>query len=157
MHRIQAALDLQWTQDGRYAYYVLQKTDLKQEKVLTDLWQLDLLSGIDRPLTSSGNNRLPRLSPDASRLAFLSNRHDNGNRIYILDLNAGGEARYLPTAESVQDFIWTPDGQFIVYSATAFPYEDDWIPYPGAPAKDGARLKEATRLAASGEKDQREK
>ena len=157
MHRIQAALDLQWTQDGRYAYYVLQKTDLKQEKILTDLWQLDLVSGIDRPLTSSGNNRLPRLSPDASRLAFLSNRHESSSRIYILDLAAGGEAFYLPTAEAVQDFIWTPDGQSIVYTAITFPFAEDWTPYPGAPIKDSARLKEATRLVANGEKDKREK
>ncbi len=157
MHRIKAALDLQWTADGRYAFYVLQKTDLKQEKNLTDLWQLDLVSGQERPLTSSGNNRLPRLSPDATKLAFLSTRQDHGSRIYILDLTAGGEARCLPTVEAVEDFIWTPDGQSIVYTAAVFPFDEDWTPYAGAPAKDGIRLKEATKLAASGEKDKREK
>ena len=54
------------------------------------IWQYDVASKEIRQLTASEKGeRAPRWSPDASRLAFLSNRGEN-TQVFVLSM-AGGE------------------------------------------------------------------
>ncbi|MFH4258827.1 hypothetical protein WAJ21_20650, partial [Acinetobacter baumannii] len=58
----------------------------------------------------------PKFSPDGTMIAFLSNRKDNRNQIYVLRI-AGGEAEQITDGKSaVSDFQWSPDGRFIAYT-----------------------------------------
>lgn len=125
---------------GQEVIYVLQEVDQEEDTVLTNLYRVHLATGEQRPLTHSGKDHVPRLSPDGKRLAFLSNRNDS-TQIYIMD-REGGEAWILPTEEEVASLEWCPDGRHIIYTAYVFSQEEDWQPYPGAPDYDGKRLKE---------------
>src|SRR5689334_5025033 len=51
----------------------------------------DLATGNTRVLTFGPNvDRLPKFSPDGTRLAFLSDRHKAGDyQLYLLDLSTG--------------------------------------------------------------------
>ena len=57
----------------------------------------------------------PKWSPDGNWIAFTSNRKDNKNNIYLLNLN-GGEAEPLTDVKTgVTNFAWSPDGRSIAF------------------------------------------
>lgn len=119
--------------------YVVQRIDGKEDKALTDLYLAEAESNTVRRLTSSGKDNNPRFSPDGSRIAFTSSRSGK-EQIWIIELQ-GGDAWHLPTREKVSSIEWGPDGKSIFYAAKVFSRPQDWVPYPGAPASDGERLK----------------
>jgi dipeptidyl aminopeptidase/acylaminoacyl peptidase len=81
------------------------------------IWQCDVASQEIRQLTASEKGeRAPRWSPDASRLAFLSNRGEN-TQVFVLSM-AGGEGVALTKDDiSVASYAWSPDGSEIAFLA----------------------------------------
>ena len=66
----------------------------------------------------------PKWSPDGTSIAFLSNRKDNRNGLYVIRI-AGGEAEAITDVKSsVSDFEWSPDGRSIAF-AMSDPKSDD--------------------------------
>ncbi len=59
----------------------------------------------------------PRWSPDGRWLAFLSNRQEDKNQIFVIS-PLGGEAQQLSKSETaISNFAWAEDGQTIAYTA----------------------------------------
>jgi Tol biopolymer transport system component len=57
----------------------------------------------------------PQFSPDGRLIAFLSNRVDNKNQIFLLRL-MGGEAEQITfTKTGISSFKWSPDGKRLAY------------------------------------------
>ncbi|MEW6282901.1 MAG: hypothetical protein AB1758_30090, partial [Candidatus Eremiobacterota bacterium] len=76
------------------------------------LWIADS-RGTARQLTRSHSER-PRLSPDATRLAFVADRDAVVEQIWLLPLD-GGEARQLGEVKgAVIDYEWMPDGRSLL-------------------------------------------
>jgi dipeptidyl aminopeptidase/acylaminoacyl peptidase len=76
----------------------------------------DLASGDTRVLTFGPNtDRLPKLSPDGRRVAFLSDRGKPGNfQLHLLD-PLSGECRATPAVEGWVEYLhWSPDGRRIL-------------------------------------------
>ncbi len=139
LYRLKTVGEADVSPDGQYVVYVVKTVDEEQDQESTDLYLLDLESRGSKRLTGSGKDHTPRFSPDGKRVAFVSSRSGKA-QIWVLSL-AGGEAWRLPTEESVSGApCWFPDGRQIAYQANVFPHAADWIPYPGAPEGDGARL-----------------
>ncbi len=81
-----------------------------------DIWTSDGDGGNARPLTSDAeNDSLPAISPDGSRVAFVSNR--GGQRSLWLVSTAGGAPRLVVPANVVDRPSWSPDGRSLVYAA----------------------------------------
>lgn len=92
--------------------------------------------GAERAFTSGPNDRLPRVAPDGSALAFVADR-EGETRLFVLHLD-GGEAR--PLGESypaLTALAWSPDGTQLAFVATA-PHEPAWA-RAFHDAKSGAR------------------
>src|SRR6185436_11665195 len=114
--------------DARKVLYTVSEAVMTSDKseYVTQVWIGDVASKQNMQLTfgekSSSN---PRWSPDGNWIAFLSNRKDNKNNIYLLSVN-GGEAEPLTEAKvSISDFLWSPDGKSIAYTMTDFKTEDE--------------------------------
>jgi dipeptidyl aminopeptidase/acylaminoacyl peptidase len=123
--------DLQFSFDGaRLAFVVTEPA--KGTARLRHIWIYDASSGVARQITFSGKSELaPRWSPrpsaslasaerpkaGGSQLAFLSDREEGQQQIYLMSMS-GGEGRAITKGKrSVKAFEWSPDGKSIAFLA----------------------------------------
>ena len=106
--------------DGATVAFVVTTVDLDENTYASRIW-LASTDGVTppRPFTS-GEHRdgTPRWSPDGRLIAFVSHREDDGSEIYVLPVDAGGEAARLAAwPEDVEELEWSPDGTRLAFSA----------------------------------------
>ncbi len=116
--------------DGRSIVYTLTTASQREEHPVSALW-LAPADGAQpaRQLTAGrAEDHLPKWSPDGAQIAFLSDRATRGvAQLYALPL-AGGEAHPLTpdtNKKSVESYVWSPDGQWIVLTSADEPTPDD--------------------------------
>ena len=81
---------------------------------------LNDLSGLKRLTTSSGEDEQPKLSPDGSRIAFVSYR-SGSPRIWTMDSTGANQTALATGSESYVPEMapsWSPDGTQLVYTST---------------------------------------
>src|SRR5437667_9224739 len=79
--------------DGKLVAYTIGYGDFKQDAFITQIWLADSASGKSFQLTRGDKSSTsPRWSPDGKWLAFLSNRVEDKNQIFLID-PTGGEAQ----------------------------------------------------------------
>lgn len=114
--------------DGKRVVYTVTEavTTPDKSEFLTQLWLGNIATKENIQLTFGDKSSTnPRWSPDGNWIAFTSNRKDNKNNIYLLNIN-GGEAEPLTEVKtSVADFAWAPDGRSIAFRMTDAKSEDE--------------------------------
>src|SRR3982751_5077999 len=86
--------------DGKRIAYTVNYGDFKQDAFVTQIWLVDNASGKSFQLTRGDKSSTnPRWSPDGKWLAFLSNRIEDKNQIFVID-PSGGEAQQLTKSET---------------------------------------------------------
>lgn len=126
--------DPQISRDGKSVVYVLGWSDKMLDQRHSNLWMVSSDGKDNRPLTA-GNFRetSPRLSPDGTRLAYLSNRSGKV-QIHVRWMDSGQEAQITDTQQAPSAIEWSPDGKWIGY-VTRVPSKADWsIRMPEKPA-----------------------
>lgn len=112
---------------------------------LGDIWLVDAIGGIARPLTThEAHDTMPIFSPDGRSLAFSSNRH-GGYDVFIVPVH-GGKPRRL-TFDSDAEFAcgWSPDGREVLFTsaqAAGFPPQRDLYAVPAS----GGRVRRLTQF-----------
>ena len=105
--------------DGKWVAYTVGFGDFKQDAFITQIWLAQTDSGKTFQLTrGEKSSTTPRWSPDGQWLAFLSNRQEDKNQIFLIN-PLGGEAQQLTKSETaISNFAWSEDGKTIAYTAT---------------------------------------
>ncbi|HKR14061.1 MAG TPA: S9 family peptidase [Pyrinomonadaceae bacterium] len=114
--------------DGKRVVYTVTEavTTADKSEFLTQIWLGNIATKENIQLTYGDKSSTnPRWSPDGNWIAFTSNRKDNKNNLYLLNIN-GGEAEPLTEVKtSVADFAWSPDGRSIAFRMTDAKSEDE--------------------------------
>jgi dipeptidyl aminopeptidase/acylaminoacyl peptidase len=127
--------DPQIAPDGSAVYYRRSWFDGEADEIRGAIGRVTR-DGAERAFTSGPNDRLPRVAPDGSAVAFVADR-DGATRLFVLRLD-GGEAQ--PLGESypaITALAWSPDGKRLAFVATA-PHEPA-VARAFHDAKSGAR------------------
>src|SRR5258706_11250393 len=105
--------------DGKWVAYTVGYSDFKQDAFVNQIWLAPTDSGKPFQLTRGEKSSTnPRWSPDGQWLAFLSNRLEDKNQIFVIS-PLGGEAQQLTKSETaLSNFSWSEDGKTIAYAAT---------------------------------------
>lgn len=103
--------------DGRSVAYTTTRADLEGNRTRSTLRIMDLRTGEGRDLTPGpGSHCSPAWSLDGSQLAFLSDRGEEGEQVWVMPMN-GGEARAVTSGRGgVGTPVWSPDGSRIAFS-----------------------------------------
>lgn len=115
--RFVIAADPQLAPDGRTIIYRRSVFDPERDAVGGTLWRVEA-NGSAEAFTSGRNDRMPRISPDGSRVAFVRDVEEQP-RIHTIALG-GGEAQALGAeCKSISSLAWAPDGRRLAYTAAA--------------------------------------
>src|SRR3984893_9695761 len=114
---LRSVSELQFSPDGaRLAFTVTEPA--KGTGRLRHIWIYERPGDVVRQFTVSTKlESVPRWSPDGKQLAFLSNRDEDKQQIFVMGTN-GGEGRAVTKGKrSVKTFEWSPDGARIAFLA----------------------------------------
>ncbi|MEE4178094.1 MAG: S9 family peptidase [Bacteroides sp.] len=113
--------------DGQWTVFTVNEWDIEANNSATDIYLLNNATGEQRRLTFSGKEGSPVWSPDGTRLAFVSRRHDGPAQVYILPLQGGEAQKITDLPVGVFGLKWFPDGNRIAFAANILPeYNGDW-------------------------------
>jgi dipeptidyl aminopeptidase/acylaminoacyl peptidase len=109
--------DLQFSPDGtRLAFVVTEPA--KDTDRARHIWLYDRHVGASRQFTySQKSESSPRWSPDGKQLAFLSNREDDQQQVYLMRADGGEGLPITKGKRNVKSFEWSPDGKQIAFLA----------------------------------------
>jgi dipeptidyl aminopeptidase/acylaminoacyl peptidase len=114
---ISGALELAPSPDGRTVAFTGTRLDRLEGTPDSRICLADVGSGEVREITGGPNkDRLPKWSPEGTRLAFLSDRGTAGRfRPYLLEAGAVGEAAAAPPVEGTVEYLaWSPGGNAVL-------------------------------------------
>src|SRR6266849_10398906 len=109
--------ELQFSPDGgRLAFVVTEPSKGTERSRHT--WIYERQSGAARQFTYSAKSEsVPRWSPDGKQLAFLSNRDEDQQQIFLMRADGGEGLAVTKGKRSVKAFEWSPDGKSIAFLA----------------------------------------
>ncbi len=121
--RVTDAADVVSSPEGRFTAFTGTIYNGLSAAPVTRICLLELASGQLRVLAAdSGNDRLPRWSPDGSLLAFVSDRADAGNfQLYLAKPGASESAQPTAYVDGIIEYLrWSPDGTRVLLGVAGF-------------------------------------
>jgi dipeptidyl aminopeptidase/acylaminoacyl peptidase len=135
--------DPQVSPDGRVIVLVVSKTDLEENKRLTDLWMVDVDGMNLRRLTShKAPDSNPRWAPDGKSIWFISAR-SGSSQVWRIRIDGGEAEQMTDEPLDVGNLIIAPDGRHIGFTMEVFPDCN-------TPGETKDRLDEIEKRKASG-------
>jgi dipeptidyl aminopeptidase/acylaminoacyl peptidase len=115
--RVVLVSDPQIAPDGSAVYYRRSWFEKEADEIRGSIRKIDR-DGADRAFTGGTKDGLPRVAPDGSALAFVSEREDKA-RLFVLRLD-GGEALQAGSGYTkIVALAWSPDAKRLAFVATA--------------------------------------
>ncbi|GAA5217939.1 S9 family peptidase [Corallincola platygyrae] len=144
---IEYASDPQITSDLKNVVFVRNYMDIQSDKRRSNLWRVSTDGQVLRPLTTGlHNDRMPRISPDGKRMAFVSNR-EGSSQIYMYWFDTGTYAPISQLSSSPSNISWSPDGKRLAFTAFVPGKKAPVVSLPGKPK--GAKWAEPATLINS--------
>lgn len=120
--------DIQVSPDGSSVAFTVGESVTNGTRLMRrQIWVAPLNGGLPRQFTASPRaDEAPRWSPDSRTLAFLSDRHADGDlQLYTIDYHGGEARRITNLAASVSSPSWSADGSRIAFLLTDPPTDED--------------------------------
>jgi dipeptidyl aminopeptidase/acylaminoacyl peptidase len=144
--RLRQVTDAQLSPNGKTVAYIVGNFAEEDGSGHSAIWLGDLATGTARRFTSGeAADTQPRWSPDGSRLAFVSTRHENKPQIFVIDLAGGEPERVTQAPEGATTPCWSPDGTSLCFSS-AIPTEAQKVPQETAWLDAHSGLKDPPRM-----------
>src|SRR5687768_10968481 len=100
--------------DGRLVAFVVQPMGKPEEHDLTEIWLARDGKPAQQFTSGLAGDACPAFSPDSTRLAFLSDRHERKKlRVYLLPLDGGERTRISTIEGKLSNLTWSPDGSHL--------------------------------------------
>jgi Tol biopolymer transport system component len=130
-HYIQA----EWSPDGKYIYYVHYNSNNRLEGLLDPVYEIFRMRYPDgQPEKIAHSAFWPRISPDSSKIVYISINPDSGsNELYVANADGTNPQQITFSGSSIPEVIdapiFSPDGQTILFSAPAptQSYQPNWF------------------------------
>ncbi|MFI5057081.1 MAG: S9 family peptidase [Candidatus Acidiferrales bacterium] len=109
--------DPQFSPNGNRLAFVVAEPPKGGERT-RHIWILEKKTNALRQFTfSQKSESSPRWAPDGRQLAFLSNRAEDQQQIYVMRVDGGEAAALTRGKRNIQSFEWSPDGKQIAFLA----------------------------------------
>jgi dipeptidyl aminopeptidase/acylaminoacyl peptidase len=108
--------DPQLSPDGRTVTYVVGTVDKAANRVVSQIYAVDIDGGNQRQLTDKGSNSSPRWSPDGKRIAFTS-----GGQIWTMKPEGDDKMQVTRISTGASGPVWSPDGRMIAFVSDVYP------------------------------------
>jgi dipeptidyl aminopeptidase/acylaminoacyl peptidase len=110
--------------DGKSIVIVVSRVNWDGDRYDSQLVQVDVASGAQRPLTNIRKGlSSPQFSPAGDRLAFLAETGGDAKekkaaaQIFVLPMNGGEPQQITAAPQGVEQFAWRPDGSFFAFAS----------------------------------------
>ncbi len=107
--------------DGKHIAYVVRTPLMEGEKseYNDQIWVAATDGSFDIQYTrGEKSSTAPQFSPDGKKLAFLSNREDDKNQVFVMRMMGGEPEKVTDSKTGVTSFKWSPDGTRIAFLMT---------------------------------------
>ncbi|MFZ1808965.1 MAG: S9 family peptidase [Cyclobacteriaceae bacterium] len=104
--------------DGKYIAYVVRVPMMEGEKseYNNQIWVAATDGSFNLQYTrGEKSSASPQFSPDGKQIAFLSNRQNDKNQIFLMRLMGGEPEQITDTKTGISSFKWAPDGTHFAY------------------------------------------
>lgn len=132
IYDIVTAGDPQISPNGTTLLFTKSWADPSAAKSKSAIWTADADGNEQRVFTMQASS--PRWSPDGSQVAFVSDRGDFGNGVFVMPAGGGDATELARHRGAIGGLAWSPDGTTLAY-ASAFDPDD---PDDNGPDKDAA-------------------
>jgi dipeptidyl aminopeptidase/acylaminoacyl peptidase len=115
MFRLRQVQDPQISPDGHTVAYIVQTVDRDADEYRSHIWLAPLDGGAPYQLTRGDHkDSSPRWSPNGRRLAFVSNRKEKRNEVWLIE-ERGEPWQLTETVKGATNPVWSPDGATVLY------------------------------------------
>ena len=109
--------------DGEWMLYTISHPDWEKAESQSDIYLVNMREGLPSTVrltfTEEFNETRPQWARDGRFFAFISNREDDENELYVMRPNGGEARRITTTDEGIRDYGFSPDGEWLVYRSGA--------------------------------------
>src|SRR5262249_33524541 len=117
--RIRFVSDPEISPDGAHVAFVVTELSEERDEYLSNIWMVNVTGGEPKRFTTGPKrDTTPRWSPDAARLAFVSERDgDKKPQLYVMRADGGEPWRLTELVNGISDPVWSPDGRRLAFVA----------------------------------------
>ncbi len=113
---LEYATGAQAAPDGKSVVYERRAFDIQTDSTRINIWSVGIDGSNHRPvLSGKAQYRMPRFSPDGSRMAYVSS-FEGKTQIYVRWLDTGETARVTDLEYTPGAIEWSPDGSQIAFT-----------------------------------------